>query len=110
MSHSRRYKEYQCTWSNGFVQTKQLITTDDWETILIPMKRAITQLESYNRNKPTPITINLNGVLNTLFGPDFGRFKQDSPMHKSIQTGVLDLPNRQGKHPVIWKRQKHQKG
>lgn len=102
---TRIIKKYQIEYlNNGFTQVKTLVKREDWEEILKPTKHMISILESDNKGKETLESKQLKKVLKSLF-EDYGIcFPENSPLDKSIKTGILSLPITQGgDHPVKWK-------
>ena len=102
---SRILKRYQITYeSNGFIQDKNLISKEDWEDILQPIKRIIGILEDSNNGKKTEVSKLLRESLNIMFGDISKCFPTEGPLYESIKTGILSLPETQGgDHKIIWK-------
>jgi hypothetical protein len=97
---------YEITYlENGFVQTKSLISEYNFNNILKPIKNAIKIIEDDNRGKENEQSQLLKQSLKLMFGDYNECFTEDSPMGKSIKTGIILLPPQQGgEHKVTWKR------
>lgn len=97
---------YQITYaSNGFIQDKQLISKDDWNNILKPIKNAISIIEDDNKGKQNKQSKLLKESLKLMFGDYNICFPEGSPLHLSIKSGFISLPEHQGgNHKVNWKR------
>lgn len=104
MKPLRVIKSYKITYlENGFVQFKSLVSTDDWKEILKPLSRIITTLEEENKGRKTAQSKKLRVILKELFGDTAHCFIDGSPLHKSIQSGVISLTEVNGRnHPVKW--------
>jgi hypothetical protein len=93
---------YKITYSNGFIQYKQLVTQQYYETEYIPLKVVIGMYEELKPNKSKKEELekwkyrsnDLNRKMKELFPYDF--FTTESPLAKSIKTGILTLPKTQG--------------
>ena len=97
---------YQITYaSNGFVQDKTLVSSENWDNILKPLKKVILIMEDDNRGKENEQSKLIKQSLKIMFGDYSICFKEGSPLHESIKTGVISLPETQGgNHKVSWKR------
>lgn len=98
--------QYQITYeSNGFVQDKILVSIDNWDNIFKPLKKAITIIEDDNKGNPNKQSKLIKDALNTIFYDYTICIKEGSPMHESIKTGIIALPETQGgNHKVRWKK------
>lgn len=97
---------YQITYaSNGFIQDKTLISAENWDKILKPLKSAISIIEDDNKGKENEQSKLIKQSLKLMFGDYSICFKERSPLHESIKTGFISLPEAQGgNHKVSWKR------
>jgi hypothetical protein len=97
---------YQITYaSNGFIQDKQLVSKEDWDNILKPIKKAISIIEDDNKGKQNEQSRLLKESLKLMFGNYNICFPEGSPLHLSIKSGFLSLTEHQGgDHKVSWKR------
>jgi len=96
---------YEITYTNGFKQQKILVSNENYNDLLKPLDKAINIIEDNNNKKPTNQSISLKNTLNFLF-EDYKIFMtEDSPLGKSIKTGILSLPQIQGgEHNVKWRK------
>jgi hypothetical protein len=103
---SRVLGYYQITYaSNGFIQDKQLVSKEDWDNILKPIKKAISIIEDDNKGKQNEQSKMLKESLKIMFGDCNICFTEGSPLHLSIKSGLISLPEHQGgDHKVSWKR------
>jgi hypothetical protein len=102
---SRVLCHYQITYaSNGFIQDKTLISAENWNNILKPLKSVIEIIEDDNKGKENEQSKLIKQSLKLMFGDYSICFKEGSPLHKSIKTGFISLPEAQGgNHKVSWK-------
>jgi hypothetical protein len=103
---SRVLAYYQVTYaSNGFIQDKQLISKEDYDNILKPLKKAISIIEDDNKGKQNEQSRLIKESLKLMFGDYNICFPEGSPLHLSIKSGFISLPQHQGgDHKVSWKR------
>jgi len=87
---------------NGFVQTKTLISAENWDNILKPLKNIITIIEDDNKGKENEQSRLIKQALKLMFGDYSICFKQGSPLHESIKTGIIVLSKAQGNCKVVW--------
>jgi hypothetical protein len=93
---------YKITYPNGFIQYKQLIEQEYYNKEYIPLKTIIGIHEELKPNKSKEdefkkwkMKMNLlNNKMKELFPHAF--FTTNSPLGKSINTGILTLPKTQG--------------
>ena len=85
---------YQITYINGNIQTKNLISHDDYVNIYKAYQDKIFELEKENKFKETNSSRNLKKELKDMFGPEF--FTTMSPLFEAISTNVLTLLPQQG--------------
>lgn len=93
---------YKITYSNGFIQYKQLISQEYYNNEYIPLKIAIGMHEELKPNKSKKDELiawekrknNLNRIMKELFPHPF--FTTESPLAKAISTGIITLPKIQG--------------
>lgn len=106
LKRNRVICKYKITYSsNGFSQEKQLVSKEDWDNILKPIKKAISIIEDDNKGKQNEQSILLRNSLKIMFGDYDTCFPEKSPLHLSIKSGILSLPEQQGgDHKVIWER------
>lgn len=104
MEKSRILKSYHIQYlANGFIQKKYLVSKDDWDNIIKPIKKAITIIEDDNKGKENIQSKLLKDSLKIMYGDYTKCFPEGSPFHDSIKTGYLELLAHQGgKHPVKW--------
>jgi hypothetical protein len=97
---------YKITYaSNGFIQDKQLVSKENWDNILKPIKKAISIIEDDNKGKQNEQSKLLKESLKLMFGDYNICFPEGSPLHLSIKSGFISLPEHQGgDHKVSWKR------
>jgi hypothetical protein len=102
---SRVLGYYQITYaSNGFIQDKQLVSKEDWDNILKPIKKAISIIEYDNKGKQNEQSKLLKESLKIMFGDYTICFPEGSPLHLSIKSGFISLSEHQGgDHKVSWK-------
>jgi len=100
---NRILSTHQITYtSNGFVQTKYLVSKKDWYGILKPIKDIIAELDSNSLEVK-----HLKDGLRVMFGDYNICFCEGGLLHQSMQTGVISLPQDQGgNHSVTWKKLK----
>ena len=92
--------QYLC---NGFIQKKQLVSKEDWESIIKPIKKVISIIENDNRGKENIESKLLKESLKQMYGDYTICFPEGCPFHDSITSGYIELPIHQGgKHPVKW--------
>lgn len=96
--------KYKITYSNGFIQNKNLVSAEDWNNIIKPIKKAISIIEDDNKGKENQQSKLLKSSLNLMFENINICFPEQSPLHNSIKTGLLELGEYQGNHKVLWKR------
>lgn len=95
-------KMYKITYQNGFIQYKQLVTQQYYETEYIPLKTVIGMHEELKPNKSKEDELKkwkmrmniLNNKMKELFPYAF--FTTNSPLGKAINTGVLILSRNTG--------------
>lgn len=104
--NSRVLGFYRITYaSNGFIQDKQLVSKEDWDNILKPIKKAISIIEDDNKREQNEQSKLLKESLKIMFGDYSICFPECSPLHLSIKSGFISLPEHQGgEHKVSWKR------
>lgn len=103
MRGSRILGSYQITYANnGFAQEKHLVSEEDWNNILSPIKNAISIIEDDNNRKENEESRLLKSSLKVMFGDYNSCFIVGSPLHESIKTGVLSGGKYQGDHNVSW--------
>lgn len=91
--------------SNGFVQVKHIISRDDWEIILKPIKKAIAMIEDENNGRQNYHSKLLKDNLKSMFGDYNNCYPVGCPLYLSLKTGILSLPKHQGgDHKVHWKK------
>jgi len=103
---TRILSSYNVTYlSNGFVQVKHIISREDFETILKPIKKSITMIEDENNGRQNYHSKLLKESLKSMFGDFNNCYPVGCPLYSSIKTGILTLPKHQGgDHKVIWKK------
>lgn len=90
---------YKITYDGGVTQFKDLISQEDYDNILKPLKQSIQELEGIkNTDKAFPAaqkTIKENKrQIFEMFGDNY--FTSESPLFYAIETGILKLPIHQG--------------
>lgn len=89
---SKIISQYKITYANGFIQTKDLISQSDYDSVLVPLKNQIQELEK--NGKESVKSKELKNEIKEMFGSNF--FTDDSPLYKAIETGYIELPESQG--------------
>ena len=91
--------------SNGFVQVKHIVSRDDWEIILKPIKKAIAMIEDENNGRQNYHSKLLKDNLKSMFDDYNNCYPVGCPLYLSLKTGILSLPKHQGgEHKVSWKK------
>lgn len=108
METRRILGKYEITYErNGFTQIKQLISKDDYGTILKPLLKIITLIEDDNKGRENKESKLLKESLKLMFGNYKDCFVEGSAMHTSLKNGIISLPPQQGgDHKVSWKKLK----
>ena len=101
---SRILKSYVITYEqNGVSQMKHLVSREDYDNIIKPLQRIIDTLEGDNKGRSTIASTKLKEALKDMFCDVDSCFPENCPLHDSITTGVLSLPEHQGGgHKVAW--------
>ena len=104
MYKNRTLATYEITYlCNNFVQIKYLVSRDDWENIIKPIRRIIATIES-DKKESKEVSL-LKQSLNLMFIDHNVCFPENSPLSNTIKTGILSLPQTQGgEHKVKMKR------
>ena len=69
MEKSRILKSYHIQYlANGFIQKKYLVSKDDWDNIIKPIKKAITIIEDDNKGKENVQSKLLKDSLKIMYG------------------------------------------
>lgn len=99
---------YKITYNNsGISQLKNLVSKDDWDNVLKPIKNAISIIEDDNKGRQNDQSKLLRESLKLMFGDIDVCFKEGSPMYESIKSGFITLPYQQGgSHKVTWEKLK----
>lgn len=101
---SRILGQYQVSYTNGFIQDKNLIKRSDWEEILKPLKKVISIIEADNKDKENEESMLIKQSLKVMFGDYNNCFAEGNLLHQSMTTGFISLPENQGgNHKVTWK-------
>ena len=88
----RKIKTYEIVWdSNGFKQIKTIVTKEDWENLVKPIKNAIDYIKDGNRGgKDNSHSICLKNTLKDMFGKH-DLYLEGSPMDIACKTGIYDV-------------------
>lgn len=103
---SRVMAVYKITYhQNGFIQEKRLISREDMDNILKPIKNAISIIEDDNKGKQSEESKLLRNSLKIMFGSPDTCFAEGGLLYDSIKTGFISLPENQGgNHKVTWEQ------
>lgn len=92
--------KYKIIYKNGFVQYKNLISHNDYLSIIKPLKHEIWNLEIDKKLSKVDKAKKINELKSVI--SDYGSFFTDkSPLFYAIETGILELTKNQGgKHKI----------
>ena len=100
---SRIINTYEIEYKNGFKQIWHLISKDDYLNILKPLQLIIDDEKDNNKGKNTEVSDLLKKSLKLMFINPDKCFHIGTPLHLSIETGILSLhKNQGGDHRVKW--------
>ena len=88
---SRIIGRYKITYHNDVIQEMDLITQDDYESIVKPTQDNIFDLKRDGKEKEAD---ELKKQLKQMFGDNY--FTDGSPIYQAFKTGILSLPKTQG--------------
>lgn len=98
MQATKTLGKYKITYKNGFIQYKDLISYNDYETIIKPSNDKILDLEyllsAKNKKEISSKIHSIKQELKQQFGDNW--FLDKSPLYDAIKTGILSLPSHQG--------------